>query len=187
MAQSIGHIVERLVRSLDDQRAATRVDTLVLGPSVEGRCRKHSAKLRKELLRLCPEHGTTVKGEHRELMRAARKRMRKGYNLCSYERLLAMEVDLVIIVPDSPGSFAELGLFALNGDVCSKTLVLLNKQHSKHHSRVKSYIHDGPRKAYKFRGAELRWVDYKDTARVWRIVEGKIEQVRTVKMDRTLA
>jgi len=185
MGHSLRHIVERLARSLDEQKAATRVDVLLLGPSVQGRARKHSAKLRKELLRRCPEYGTAVKGEHSELVLAAKERLGEGYDLCTYERLLARQCDLVVIIPDSPGSFAELGLFALDDAVCPKTLVLFNED--KERGNAPSYIRDGPRKAFEMRGAELRSVNYKDRPHVWKIVQAKIEKSRTLKMNRALA
>lgn len=65
---------------------------------------------------------------------------RKDYDLLTMEKVLAQNCDLIIIVPESPGSFTELGAFVNNEDTAKKVLVL---QHQKY-KRQRSFITQGP-------------------------------------------
>jgi hypothetical protein len=50
-------------------------------------------------------------------------------SLAVIERMIADTVDSLLIFPESPGSFAELGLFAASDDLCKKTLVAMLAEH----------------------------------------------------------
>lgn len=50
-------------------------------------------------------------------------------NLSDFERLIAKSVDSVLIFPESPGSFAELGLFSAVDELAIKTLVASRNEH----------------------------------------------------------
>lgn len=65
---------------------------------------------------------------------------RKKYNLLELEDLLADNSDYIVIVSESPGSFAELGAFANNYNTIQKTIVL---SHTKF-KNAKSFINQGP-------------------------------------------
>lgn len=65
---------------------------------------------------------------------------RKKYNLLELEDLLADNSDYIVIVSESPGSFAELGAFANNYNTKKKTIVL---SHTKF-KNAKSFINQGP-------------------------------------------
>lgn len=66
-------------------------------------------------------------------------------NLLSLENLLAESVDAVVLIPESPGSFAELGAFANNEKLRSKLICIIDKQYKKD----KSFINQGPLKLIK--------------------------------------
>jgi len=66
-------------------------------------------------------------------------------NLLSLENLLAESVDAVVLIPESPGSFAELGAFANNEKLRSKLVCIIDKQYKKD----KSFINQGPLKLIK--------------------------------------
>ena len=173
----------RFATAIQQEIGATPADILILGPSIGRNNRRKSAALRRVLLERCNSLGGRVLGviaEHRELIKVARKEMGKGYNLCSYEMKLAKHCDLVILLPDSPGSFAELGLFAQTDSVCQKSLILFNQNHKYN----KSFIMEGPRRAYSFRKASIKYVNYSAVDRVLLIVKEAIDQVRVVKVDR---
>lgn len=65
---------------------------------------------------------------------------RKKYDLLTLEKFLANNSDLIIIVCESPGSFAELGAFVNNNETLKKVVVLLQTRYK----NAKSFIRQGP-------------------------------------------
>jgi hypothetical protein len=66
-------------------------------------------------------------------------------DLLSLENLLAESVDAVVLIPESPGSFAELGAFANDEKLRSKLICIVDKKYKKD----KSFINQGPLKLVK--------------------------------------
>lgn len=66
-------------------------------------------------------------------------------DLLSLENLLAESVDAVVVIPESAGSFAELGAFANNENLRVKMLCVLDVKYKKD----KSFINQGPVKLVK--------------------------------------
>lgn len=62
------------------------------------------------------------------------------YSLLELENILADSVDCIIIFPESPGSFAEIGAFSNNEKLAKKMIVLSNKKYK----YDKSFINYGP-------------------------------------------
>ncbi|RKR05647.1 hypothetical protein C8C83_4998 [Flavobacterium sp. 90] len=75
-----------------------------------------------------------------ELLHSSKKR-----DLLSLEGLLADSVDAIVLIPESPGSFAELGAFANDGKLRKKIICLVDKKYKKD----KSFINLGPLKLVK--------------------------------------
>jgi len=69
----------------------------------------------------------------------------KTKDLLSLENLLADSVDAVVIIPESPGSFAELGAFANDEKLRNKLICIIDKKYKKD----KSFINQGPLKLVK--------------------------------------
>lgn len=65
---------------------------------------------------------------------------RKKYDLLTLEKFLANNSDVILIVCESPGSFAELGAFANNSETLEKVVVLLQTKYK----NSKSFIRKGP-------------------------------------------
>jgi len=63
-----------------------------------------------------------------------------SYDLLSLENMLAESVDIIIIIPESPGSFAELGAFINSEVLRSKVICIQDKSYKK----KKSFINYGP-------------------------------------------
>ena len=57
-----------------------------------------------------------------DLLRQVDER-RVGNNLGAIENVIAETVDSLLLFPESPGSFAELGLFSANENICEKMLI----------------------------------------------------------------
>ena len=66
-------------------------------------------------------------------------------DLLSLENLLAESVDAVVLIPESPGSFAELGAFANDEKLRRKLICIIDKKHRKN----RSFINQGPLKLVK--------------------------------------
>jgi len=66
-------------------------------------------------------------------------------DLLSLENLLAESVDAVVLIPESPGSFTELGAFANDEKLRGKLICIIDKKHKKD----KSFINQGPLKLVK--------------------------------------
>jgi len=64
----------------------------------------------------------------------------KAKDLLSLENILAESVDALVIVPESPGSFSELGAFANDEKLRDKIVCVQDEQYRK----KKSFINDGP-------------------------------------------
>ena len=69
----------------------------------------------------------------------------KKSDLLSLEGLLADSVDAIVIIPESPGSFAELGAFANDEKLRKKLICLVDIKYKKD----KSFINQGPLKLVK--------------------------------------
>jgi hypothetical protein len=156
----------------------TDVDVLVLGPDMNTKELSDAAKLRKEILKRCGDFGASVMAEHEDLVAEAEKQFGEGHNLCTYELLLADEVDLIVILPASAGSLAELGLFAAKVEAGPKMVILFSREHQ----HDQSYIMDGPKKAFETRRARIDYVDYDKTEEAWGIVAKAIREVRGDKV-----
>ena len=161
-------------RTVAEELAAIEVDTLILGPTMDGARPKPAARLRSALVERCQEYGAAIKGEHRSLQMAARKAARAGHNLCIHERDLARDCDLIIILPASPGSFAELGMFALDLKIAPKSVIFFDRQYK----NAKSFLRYGPRKAFGQLKAAIHDVDYRNINGVWKIVETEIQRAK---------
>ncbi|WP_240196262.1 retron St85 family effector protein [Salmonella enterica] len=61
-------------------------------------------------------------------------------SLLSLEQQLAEAVDLIILIPESHGSFAELGAFSTRKELAEKMLVLQQNKYK----ADKSFINHGP-------------------------------------------
>jgi uncharacterized protein YlbG (UPF0298 family) len=64
----------------------------------------------------------------------------KTKDLLSLEGLLADSVDSIVLIPESPGSFAELGAFANDEKLRNKLICVVDKKYKKD----KSFINQGP-------------------------------------------
>lgn len=175
---------EDVAQAYQEQRDAIKLRAMVLGPNIDDGEGTASVQLRRVILERSPHSGIilSVRPEEPELIRVAKKELGANYDLCRFELQLARVCDLIVLVPDSPGSFAEFGLFALNTNACSKMLVLLDRQYR----GGDSYLMHGPRRASHQRGATIKYVDYADAERAWRCVLEFATSIRDLIMDENL-
>lgn len=69
----------------------------------------------------------------------------KSKDLLSLENLLADSVDAIVLIPESPGSIAELGAFANDNKLLQKIICIIDKKRKKD----KTFIMQGPVKLIK--------------------------------------
>jgi hypothetical protein len=69
----------------------------------------------------------------------------RAKDLLSLENLLAESVDAIVLIPESPGSFAELGAFANDEKLRNKLVCIIERKYKKD----KSFINQGPLKLVK--------------------------------------
>jgi len=172
MDPHIDRVKRELAESIDRGLAATTVDVVVMGPSLDSST--PSAKLRRDIIRAAKAYGASIKPEHRGLSQVAAERLRAGYHLARFEWELVDISDLAVLIPDSPGSLCELGLFADSQRFGPKMLIFANKDHP----QEGSYVTDGPLTAADHNGAEVHHIDYADFDLAWSYVQSRIERVQ---------
>ena len=91
-------------------------------------------------------------------------------------------MDLVIIFPCSPGSYAELGMFSIIDPIASKLVIFIDQQHRER----KGYLLYGPVKAAKLRRARIHYVDYNKKERIWQRVLSILNEVKARKRSKKL-
>lgn len=169
--------------NLDEDFNKTQFSIMVLGPNTDKTT--PAAQLRKFIIEKCESHGVTIKGEHKKLIGAYTRILGAGSHLCGYELYLAKKgVDAVIIIPASAGSWVELGMFALVEDVCQRTLVLFSDKYSD--ETIPTFIHLGPKLAYKKQGASVQYVDYTEKDLAWTTVAEFVQISKANKFHKTI-
>jgi len=132
--------------------------------------------------RLIQEGCETLLGEHEALRRAAEGVLRAGFTLADFELELAEQkkTDLIIIFPSSEGSFAELGMFAINDVIPLKMVVLVENNPM----YFEGYVYQGPVMAARNRRAHIEHCNYEDLDEVWSIIERHIQNQKVLKRGR---
>lgn len=101
----------------------------------------------------------------------------KGANLLSLENLLAESVDVIVIIPESPGSFTELGAFVNDEKLRNKVICIIDNEFE----RKKSFINQGPVKLVK--AANPDCVIYADKNDLNKIYEKLTKSIRKIKKN----
>lgn len=103
------------------------------------------------------------------------------YSLLELENILADSVDCIVISPESPGSFAEIGAFSNNEKLAKKMIVISNKKYR----YDKSFINYGPyRLIKKSKTGKIMNINYDDLsdltgkAKINRSVLGHIAKIK---------
>jgi hypothetical protein len=169
------NIADRVVRILEDSidrsLAASPVSIVIMGPGLDEQT--PAAKLRRRIVAEARAYGAVIQPEHRGLTEAAKAKLKSAHNLAIYETHLVKISDLVVLIPDSPGSLCELGLFSASR-YCNKMLILMSTDYPKEGS----YVADGPLKAASHSQAEIVFLHYTDQDRAWVVVRERIEKIR---------
>ena len=95
------------------------------------------------------------------------------HSLLTLENILAECVDSIVIIPESPGSFAELGVFSNDERLVNKLICVGNKKYSK----KKSFINYGP----------VKLIKASDTGSVFNVDFSDLDdEINKIKMYKTI-
>lgn len=127
-----------------------------------------AATLRHELFHKLQGHSYEVSlGEYKELNEANKEVLRRHNNAAAAEITHARhDAQVIIIIVDSPGSFAEIGAFSMAREICQKMLVISDVLHKD----STGYVNTGPVAAARSFGAQIAYVDVNDISSVEEIV-----------------
>lgn len=113
------------------------------------------------------------------------------HSLLHLENILADCVDVIVLFPESPGSFAEIGAFSNNPKLASKLIVVSDKNYKKN----KSFINYGPYRLIKgSQTGKVIHANYKDLdddmlgKKLYKTINGRvsiIKKTHPVKKDVT--
>jgi hypothetical protein len=141
------------------------------------------ALLRLEILTILArlEH-KFILGEHRGVAEVTADNIPSQASIALSELQLVDTVDAIIIVPDSPGSFAELGAWTIRDDLCPKTLVLANADYK---DKI-SFIRDGVFPMARHLSARVEWLDYTDHSAAEDLISGFLSEIQDRLVSRII-
>ena len=169
---AIASIAHDLAEAIASARDKIPVKVLVMGPNLKAPTRE--AALRRQIMQKAREYATVVSAECKELTSVAVKGMGEGHHLTVYEMFLVDLSNLVVLIPASPGSFCELGLFSSSWKASHKLLILANNAFA----LSGSYVADGPITSAKRYGAVVQHVDYNDFDSACGFVKTQVDIIR---------
>lgn len=149
------------------EKTAQSIRVFIAGPLIKkewtaedwGQARA-SSRLRRRLMEFVEQQRHEVLlGEHRGVKEMADASIPTTPSAVVTETFIAARTcHCIIMIPDSPGSFCELGAWAHHKDVASKMLILANRQFE----NETSYVNPSVFALATTYGARLQWVPYDD-------------------------
>lgn len=165
----------------------TPVDVFVMGPHVDATAPNPSpaAGLRAALIERLGAEGFSVPADLADVIAIVRGTL-GSTDLATTEHEYAKLVDLLIFIPSSNGSAAEIGYFAgidINPaeNIARRSLILLDESHQ----TAPGFVALGPAALLTSQGARLSWVNYSDVEQVWVLVKDEVRNARARKARAT--
>ena len=119
-------------------------------------------------------------GEHRDFRgQVGDIRLRKFNDVTKELHFAHNQSDLVVIFPDSPGSFVELGIFGMNARVCGQLVIVFDIRHKNR----KSFVIDAMGKAARNLNATIKFVKYRNRRLVLRQIEILVRKKQEAKYN----
>jgi hypothetical protein len=123
---------------------------------------------------------TVVWGEHRDFRGQVGNIVLRKFNDVTKELDFASKhSDLVVIFPDSPGSFVELGIFGMHRDVCPRLVIIFDKRYRNR----KSFVVKAMGRAAKNQRATIRFLQYGDRPSALREIEAMVRKAQESKYN----
>lgn len=149
------------------------VTVFLAGPFIEPEAEVEAessaaSKLRHELFHRLKSEGFDVSlGTYTDLEATSDTETGRYKNSAEAELDHAKNVaSLVVMIPDSPGSFAEIGAFSLKEEICRKMIILADGTREKN----LGYLNTGPIACAGVFGSSVERVDYSDVGGCFKIV-----------------
>lgn len=184
---------DKLYQSIDDsfKLEDIKIRILVFGPDLSKS--EPGSELRNFIIANCKSDSyVVVLSEYDEIQELYSKILGPIHDLCKMEYHLATGkdknhghdfIDGIIILPDSAGSFIELGMFAIAEKIHNKILILFNNQYEATISD--SFVGKGAKLAFDNGHARTKIIDYNDSTKAWEEVSKFLELIRSTKRWRT--
>ena len=197
ISPDLHELFQEIHDSVEPVTNKTKIKVLIFGPDLSST--EPSAVLRKYIIEKCRQDNfTVVFAEHKEikqLYELYKRVLGSANDLCKIEYHLATAktpkennniIDGIIIIPDSTGSFIELGMFAIDikDTHHDKILVLFNNDHAS--KMDTNFIGLGAKAAFDNGKAKTILLDYNDKAAAWMAVSQFLESVKGNKNWRSL-
>lgn len=154
---------------------------MVFGPNINGTTL--GAKLRSYIIHKCDEYGVTLRCEHSDFINNHRTMLGTNKNLVFAELDATRFVDAIIIIPDSPGSFTELGMLSPCKNIHQKVLILFKHIYANHNN---SFVHEGPKLAFTENHATIKYVNYRKKQSTWEEIEPFLREKKADKYERSI-
>ena len=162
------------------EKVAKRLKIFLAGPFIEreevdsGVDDEPAAALRKLLLAHLEKRNDVSLGEHRGMLDLT-SGLVDGLAHAALAELAVIrrEIDAVIIIPASAGSFCELGAWSQIKSIAEKMLILCDRTYQGR----KSYMSTGVLTLATYHGAQVFWVDYEDHDGIKAIVSKFLERI----------
>ncbi len=120
-----------------------------------------------------------VWGEHHTFRAGNQDPRVEQFNDADRELIFAHETaDLVLIIPDSPGSFAELGSFGMHKNIPNKLLVIFDSRYR----GSDGFLVQAVAKAAKTWNATICFRNYEKKSQIWKAVKKKLREMQMVKV-----
>ncbi|MFC2010144.1 hypothetical protein ACFLUL_01020 [Chloroflexota bacterium] len=178
MPLNIDEFLNKYKEATQERWDTTSISVMVFGPSTNSS--KLSSKLRNYIINKCNEYGVTLRCEHSGFINIHREKLGSKKNLIFAELDAARFVDVIIIIPDSPGSFVELGMLSPFKNIHRNILILFNDKYEKDNN---SFIYSGPKLAYEENNAKVLYVSYRKKQSTWETVKSFLLEKKASKYE----
>ena len=121
---------------------------------------------------------TVVWGEHRDFLGSVGNVVLRRFGTVTKELEFALHYsDLILIFPDSPGSFVELGIFGMNQDVCPRLVIIFDGQYRSN----KGFAIGAMGKKARDQKATIKFLKYGNRAKALRQIEAIVRKQQEIK------
>jgi len=109
---------------------------------------------------------------------------KKNFDLLSLENMLAESVDAIIVLPESPGSFVELGAFTNNSNLARRVICIQDAKYKKD----KSFINSGPLRILRsYKNGQVVFVDFKNIEKYSGKIRDTVTKIKKLNPKKTEA